>query len=197
MAKRKCKGCGERKDRDIKTAVTVGPMFFCANDCRIEYGIKSAKKLAEKAKEKREKAERKVNAEKKRKFYANDIKTRKAAAKKACHDYIKARDRGQPCICCGKPMDVAVNAGHFLESGNHPFIRYDEDNIHAQRVDCNMYKGGDSGSYKENLIAKIGIERVQKLFDNKDRNIKRTAEDYKAIEDYYKQKLKELNNQTV
>ena len=85
------------------------------------------------------------------------------------------------------------HAGHFLESGSNPKIRYDEDNIHGQRIYCNTYKGGDSGQYKENLIKMIGSDRVKRLINLKGGTVKRTANDYREIESYFKNKLKELN----
>jgi hypothetical protein len=60
-------------------------------------------------------------------------------------------------------------------------------------------KGGDSGDYEANLRLKIGDDRVDWLKANKgsgkDANgnlLKRDADDYKAIEAYFKEKLKEL-----
>ena len=127
-----------------------------------------------------------------RAFYENDIKTRKKAAKVACHKYIRTRDKNNGCICCDRPLGKNFDAGHFLESGNNSFLRYHEDNIHAQSVHCNQYKGGDSGDYEANLRLKIGDERVDWLKANKGGVVKRTAVDYKAIEVYFKEKLKQL-----
>ena len=126
-------------------------------------------------------------------FYANDLKTRKQAAKKACHDYIRTRDKGLPCICCNRPL-TSINAGHYLESGNNPQIRYNEDNIHNQSIYCNQYQGGNSDDYRGNLIKKIGLERVERLESMKGGTVKRTAEDYLEIERHYKIKLKTLNS---
>ena len=163
----------------------------CNPACAITYAKKKAAAKAQKT----EKAVKKVHAKQKREFYDNDLKTRKAAAKAACHAYIRARDSGKPCICCGRPLGAKYDAGHFLESGNHPKIRYHEDNIHAQSVHCNQYRGGDSDDYKGRLIEKIGVERVEYLLANKGGTVKRTASDYKEIEQHYKQKLKELENE--
>ena len=127
-------------------------------------------------------------------FKGKDLRVRKAAAKMACHRYIRARDKGLPCICCNRPL-TSINAGHYLESGNNPQIRYDEDNIHNQSIYCNQYKGGDSDDYKGNLIKKIGLERVERLESMKGGIVKRTPDDYKEIEEYYKAKLKDLINQ--
>jgi len=127
---------------------------------------------------------------------SNPLKTRKRAAKEICHLYIRTRDKGDDCICCGEPLGDDYHAGHFIESGSGSKIRYDEDNIHAQRLHCNSFKGGDSGMYRVNLIKKIGIKRVERLESMKSLIVKRTVKDYLEIEKYYKDKLKVLNNAT-
>lgn len=153
--------------------------------CSINCAIKDTKK-------KREAKEKKKNAQQKRDFRDNDIKLRKTSAKKACHAYIRARDKDEQCICCGRPLGKNFDAGHFYESGNHPLLRYHEDNIHAQSVHCNQYRGGDSDDYPGRLLTKIGQERFDYLKANKGGTIKRTCKDYKEIEKHYKHKLKEL-----
>lgn len=181
--KRKCKlkSCGKMS----RGGMVVQMGYYC----NIDHAIAYAKENAPKA---RAKAEKRVDVERARKFYDSDIKTRKKAAKDACHRYIRARDYGKPCPCCGEPLDADFHAGHFHESGKYSFIRYHEDNIHGQRVQCNLYKGGDSGDYERNLRIMIGDERVDWLRANRNTVIKRTAEDYKAIEAEYTRKYKEL-----
>ncbi len=179
----KCVNCKNRFPREQMKKFAIGNL--CGIDCISEYAAKKGKK-AVKDKVKKDEALRK------RVFYATDLKTRKASAKKACHDYIRARDYGKPCICCNRSLGSKYDAGHFLESGNNPRIRYDEDNIHGQNVYCNQYQGGNSDDYRGNLIKKIGLERVERLESMKGGTIKRTCEDYKEIEKYYKNKLKSL-----
>jgi hypothetical protein len=183
-AKLKCCNCKDRFRREVMLYYPAGN--FCSQDCIVEYAANKGKK-AVKDKTKKDHALRK------RVFYANDLKTRKAAARKACHDYIRARDKGMPCICCNRDYKATFHAGHFLESGNNPRIRYDEDNIHGQADYCNVYKGGNSDDYRGNLIKKIGLDRVERLESMKGGTVKRTAQDYKKIEDYYKEKIKQLN----
>ncbi len=142
-----------------------------------------------------EKAVKKAHSAKKRAFYDNDVKTRKKGAYTWCHRYIVKRDEGLDCQCCGKPMDGAIHAGHFLESGNNSFLRYHEDNIHAQRGQCNFFHGGDSDDYEGRLRLKIGNDRVDYLLANKGGIVKRTAQDYKEIEDYYKAKYKGISDE--
>ena len=142
----------------------------------------------------RDKAIKKDHRE--RKYKLDEIKIRKKAAKLACHAYIRERDKDELCPCCNKPLGYRFQAGHFIESGNFSFIRYHEDNIHGQRLHCNMFKGGDSGDYENNLRIRIGDDRVDWLKENKNKEIKRTAEDYKEIENYYKTKLKGVRCQS-
>jgi len=184
-AKLRCKHkpCGKYEYRN--EMIRHGNLVFCSDECKISWAIAKGNKD-------REKAKKKKNAAFKDKFHQSDLKTRKAAAKAACHAYIRERDKGLPCICCDRPANKKMDAGHWLESGNNPLIRYDEDNINSQLVYCNQYQGGDSDDYEGKLRIKIGNERVDRLKAMKGGTIKRTCDDYKEIELYYKQKLKEI-----
>ena len=181
---RKCKcGCKVELPPAAKCTDIISKKGYASIECLAAH--EKAKRLA-----KAEKEVKTRNIEFKRKHQLSDLKIRKAAAKKICHEYIRERDKDKPCICCGKPLGEEYHAGHFLESGNNPQVRYDEDNIHGQRVDCNYFKGGDSGDYKENLIARIGKEKVNNLLSKKGGSMKRTAQDYLDIENYFKEKLR-------
>lgn len=188
MNKRRCLHC--KKYFDPGGGITCNFGFFHSKECQKEYGIKNAQKIYNKGKS----IEKKKHVERKRAFKQSDLKTRKRAAKEACHAYIRARDKGLPCICCNEPLGDDYHAGHFLESGNYSSLRYNEFNINGQRLYCNVYKGGNSGDYRTNLINKIGLEKVLEMESMKSDRIKRTCEDYRIIESYYKEKLKSINN---
>lgn len=189
VGKHRCTNCKKYFDAETMLVVTVGK--FHDMDCLLDYGMQKTDDLVKKAKSHK----KKVRAKERREYRNKDIDIRREAAKKACHKYINLRDKGNNCICCDRPLINGVNAGHFHESGNNPFIRYDEDNIHSQTVYCNMYQGGDSGDYRPNLIKKIGAERVDRLDKLKGGTLKRTCDDYREIENYYKAKIKELTNE--
>jgi len=182
---RKCKHCRDEIPKVKDCTDFISKQGHCSIDCASSYGL-------QKVRDAQAKKERKEHAERKRKFYAGDIKTRKKAAKEACHLYIRTRDKDHPCICCGRPLGKSYDAGHFLESGNNSILRFHEDNIHAQSVYCNQYKGGDSDDYAGRLRLKIGDARVDYLLGNKGGTVKRTADDYAEIERHYKAKLKEI-----
>lgn len=185
-SKGKCTGC--KKYFPVEQLDQRPAGRFHSIECMIEYAARNTKKLAQKGREIKHK-NLKVNHRK------SDLKIRKEAAKKACHEYIRMRDRGKNCICCDRPLGDNYHAGHFHPSGSNPYTRYDEDNIMGQRIDCNYFKGGDSGSYRENLEKRIGEERVLRLDTLKDEPIKWTVEELKRIELYYKSKIKELQQE--
>lgn len=189
---RKCRHCKTELPKVKDCQDVYQKNGYCDLDHMAVHGLAKSKATKEKAERKELANKKKESAQRKRDFYAGDIKTRKAAAKKACHDYIRTRDAGKPCICCGRALGPKYDAGHFLESGNNSILRYNEDNIHAQSVYCNQYKGGDSDDYEGRLRKKIGNDRVDYLLQNKGGTVKRTADDYKDIEDHYKEKLRML-----
>ena len=75
--------------------------------------------------------------------------------------YIRKRDEGKPCITCGKYK--VLEAGHYYPAGHYPMLRYNEDNVNGEDKHCNYYSGDHLIFYRENLIKRIGIERVEKL----------------------------------
>lgn len=69
--------------------------------------------LAEWSKLDREKKTKVRHKKEKRDYQLSDLKIRKAAAVKACHAYIKARDMGCNCITCDRPLVGKYDSGHF------------------------------------------------------------------------------------
>ncbi len=74
---------------------------------------------------------------------------------------IRERDKDLPCISCGKYNQL--QAGHYYSAGKHELLRFEEDNVHGQCIKCNYYLSGNLIKYREGLIKKIGIERVERL----------------------------------
>ena len=60
--------------------------------------------------------------------------------------YIRERDKNKPCFCCGQKLDSNFQAGHVFSQGGHSAVRFDGDNVHAQRFDCN-------NSHRETILA--------------------------------------------
>lgn len=156
VAVKKCKVC-KAEFHSVRPMQSV-----CSTVCAIEL-----------AKTKRAKQDRK-NAQQERKNdrqQRDKLKTRGewlAEAQAAFNRYIRLRDQGLPCICCGKPMGESVpggsvDAGHYRSRGSAPHLRFDERNVHAQRKQCNRYDSGNVVGYRLGLIERIGLEQVEQL----------------------------------
>ena len=154
----------------------------------------------ERAKAKRERIDR---AETKQKL--SDIATKPELTKlaqKAFNDYIRARDYGKPCICCGNPIAWSdkkstggvCDAGHWLSIGARVNLRFNEDNCHAQRKYCNNQLSGNAANYRIGLVERIGLERVEAL--ESDHELKHwSKQQLREIAATYKAKLKALTKE--
>jgi len=120
----------------------------------------------------------------------------KAEAQQAFNAFIRARDAGKPCICCGQPLGMgdvggAYDCGHYRSVGSAPHLRYDERNAHAQRKQCNRWGSGRAVDYRLGLIARIGLVAVEAL-EAENRVKKWTRDELIAVRDTYRAKLKEM-----
>lgn len=89
-------------------------------------------------------------------------------AQKACRRYIRARDKGKPCISCGIKEQKRIRAshfdcGHWRSVGSAHHLRMHFLNQAGQCVRCNQTLGGNSVEYRKGLIKRIGRERVEAL----------------------------------
>lgn len=154
--------------------------------CGFECSLKLIEK--NKGKENRKKAsqERKDRATRRQKLKTRGQWLKEAQA--AVNAWIRYRDRGKPCISCGqhKPR---YDAGHYLSRSTHPELRFNEDNISAQCIYCNNYSKNAHLAYRNGLIERIGLERVEAL-EAPHPPAKWTIEELKAIKAAYKARLK-------
>src|SRR5574343_1533122 len=119
-----------------------------------------------------------------------------AEARDDFNAYIRLRDAGKPCICCGKPMEPerhggSVDAGHYMSVGSCPELRFEEENVHAQRKNCNKPGGTTRASFRAGMIAREGLAVVERL-EGPNPPRKYTADDLREIRDEYKSKAKAL-----
>ena len=119
-----------------------------------------------------------------------------AEADRAFCAWVRARDAGLPCICCGEVAKSAAltggewDGGHYRSRGAASHLRYDERNCHAPLKQCNR-RGWDLASYRANLIGRIGLEAVEAL-EQDNRTHKWTRDELREIRDTYRRKLREL-----
>jgi len=109
--------------------------------------------------------------------------------------YIRERDKVKPCICCGRRLGAEYHAGHYYSGGGHAAVIFDEDNVHAQRSDCNTgHRVGMLDGYGVRLEAKIGSDRFELLRANAYEAKKWEIEELQRVIREYKQKRKQLIN---
>lgn len=161
----------------------------CGPDCA--QALAEIARKAQKARETRqERAQDKIKRES-MKTYPQLIRE----AQKAFNSFVRLRDQlaGHPCISSGRPLDWsgnAVDAGHFRSTGSAPHLRFNEDNCHAQSKHDNQYLAGNAVDYRINLVARIGLDRVEALeADNTPR--KWSHDELRGIKEHYQRLVRE------
>ncbi|GLT13875.1 recombination protein NinG [Vibrio algivorus] len=102
--------------------------------------------------------------------------------------FIRLRDAGKPCISCGRYVEIGkLDAGHYRSIGAAPELRFNEDNCHGQCRECNGFKSANKSEYRDSLIEKIGLKRVEEI-ERYHSAMNWTIEDICQIEKEYKAK---------
>jgi len=172
---KKCKICGEKF---VPKYSTIQPV--CGNiECLIAYSNKH--------RERNTKSEIKEMRER--------VKTRTQYLKElqqVFNQFIRLRDKGKPCISCGKPLQGKYDAGHYYSVGSYPNLRFHESNVHGQCVECNQHKHGNLIEYGIRIESRIGKAQVAELIDQRKSNLKLTRDEIIDLIKHYKSKVKAL-----
>jgi hypothetical protein len=110
---------------------------------------------------------------------------------KVFNEYIRLRDAKEPCISCAKPLPVKYDAGHFYSVGSYPNLRFNEDNVHAQCVECNQHRHGNLLEYAPRLNDRIGFERASKLMAKRNDPLRLSLDEIKELTTHYKKRVNE------
>jgi len=167
-----CKGCGERftPDRPLQAV--------CCVPCAWRYtGQQNAK------------TDRRLTREAKARLKTRAQWMKEAQA--AMNRFIRLRDRLEPCISCGRQHQGQWHAGHYRSTKAAPELRFEELNIWKQCQPCNTHLSGNIVEYRKNLVAKIGVERVEWL-EGKHEAKHYTIDQLKEIKARYTAMAKEL-----
>lgn len=183
---------------------------WCSPECGVKLAIKrrSRERKKAEAKLKKEKQQKEREARDKlkiRKLAVKPLSYFRQQAQTAFNQFIRLRDRDEPCISCGETNLSDLHGGqwdcgHFLSVGSHPELRFDERNAYKQCKSCNAGAGKFSRKnaivtqqYELRLVEKFGQELVDWLRGPHEMpHWKR--EDYERIRDEYRRKLKELKS---
>lgn len=162
---RTCKAptCAARKPQDEMIVVGLSK-WVCDYQC----GAELAMHLREKERERKRQKESRELRKRKEALKSRGDWMREAQA--AFNSYIRARDYGKPCISSGRMMSDSdlltgsrMDAGHYRSTGAAPHLRFNTFNCHGQSVKDNRDLSGNAVEYRKGLIARIGVERVERL----------------------------------
>lgn len=181
MKPKKCKVCK-------KPFVPKRPLqFLCGIGCATEYAYKAHKKSTEK--KQREKIKEMKEGLLTRTDYLNLLQI-------TFNTYIRQRDKNQLCISCNKPFTFVnkITAGHFFSVGSYPNLRFNENNIFGQCNHCNLFLHSNPIEYRLGIEKRIGKKKVAELYADRDKPLKLSIDEIKAMIVLYKQKIKKLQD---
>jgi hypothetical protein len=118
----------------------------------------------------------------------------KAECQKVFNEYIRLRDKDQPCISCGQ--NKPLQAGHYYPTQGYDGLRFDEFNVNGECSGCNCFDPAHLIHYGENLRKRIGDEYFEWLKEVA-AEYKRTGHKWQRstlieLIEVYKNKIKEI-----
>jgi len=177
---RTCKVCKKKFEPQYNSV-----QMTCSYGCAIKY-----------AKTERKKNEKALNELREQKKSKNSLQALKTHLRITCHNYIRLRDKGKPCISCGTKWKDNHQAGHFYKASDYSNLKYEENNIFGQCERCNLFLDGNNQEYRLRITERITETELLEL-DEKAREYKKTSFKWDRHElnkklKYYQDKLKQL-----
>lgn len=130
----------------------------------------------------------------------SDTKSLREKLDKIYSRYIRLRDSKEyefkyfRCISCGRVLPYEQgDCGHYISRRNMA-LRFCEDNTSAQCRSCNRFQDGNIIGYREGLIKKIGIKRVELLEARRHETKKWSKFELEALITYYQEEINKLLN---
>ena len=99
----------------------------------------------------------------------NNLTTRQLLKKAQIvfNKWIRQRDAGLPCICCGSYN--TSEAGHYYSQGHNSSLRFNEINVNLCCTRCNCFLHGNLIAYRQGLLKRYGQQKLD-LLDSAARN---------------------------
>tara|TARA_R110000850_G_scaffold276016_1_gene416685 strand:- start:64 stop:681 length:618 start_codon:yes stop_codon:yes gene_type:complete len=170
-SKKKCRHCKEYSL--VESGITVPLGFFCS----IAHAQIHGSAQSNKARALFEKKAASLQV-KKQKALKSQIREAKKKARtrtewfkilqKVVNQWVRYRDRNEPCCTCGTTNDIKYDAGHFYTVAARPDIRFELTNIHRQcSMKCNQHGSGMRAEYKVFIVEKYGQDHLDWLESEK------------------------------
>ncbi|HBB6759478.1 TPA: recombination protein NinG [Citrobacter amalonaticus] len=165
-SRRSCKIC------KTKFIATYDNVWWCCPDHGYEYSQHLlARKKAESERKRKQEAQQERRELKVRKAEFKTKAQWDKEAQSAFNRYIRIRDEGKECVSCGNPLignrnyltGSAIDASHYRSRGAASHLKFNVFNVHSACTRCNRQLSGNAVEYRIRLIARIGLERVERL----------------------------------
>lgn len=153
MKLRRCKNCKERFQ-------PLQPLqYVCGYKCANEY--QKLLKANKEAKEwKVKKAQMKITT------HAKEYKKSLQDSVNKLSRMIDARFNYITCIDCNKNFGKQIDAAHYHSRGANSSLKYNLDNLHSAKSDCNQFSDNHKLGYKIGLIDRYGDQYTQYVIED-------------------------------
>jgi len=96
------------------------------------------------------------------------------------------------CYTCTKDYPLTkLQAGHFL-AGRSGSVLFEEEQVHAQCMVCNVWNHGDFPTYQEKMRQEYGTEKVEAMIRRRHDTRQWQREELEALKVKYQHKVTEL-----
>lgn len=128
------------------------------------------------------------------------LKRAKDKCWKAFSEYIRTKEcletTDSPfsgiCVTCGREVDFKeCQAGHFL-AGRTNSILFEENGVHLQCRQCNLFRSGNIENYYPYMLKKYGQKEIDRLKKLKGTIRKFTIEELDTMTEEFKRKQSDL-----
>lgn len=111
--------------------------------------------------------------------------------------YIKERDKWT-CQTCGKiGRGRFMNAGHYIQAFGNASVFFDEKNVYAQCVNCNLWGGGKQAILRDIVIKRFGKKEEENLWKKAKKTKQWTEEEIKELAKEYKEKYLKISGENT
>lgn len=84
-----------------------------------------------------------------------------------------------------------MQTGHWIE-GHGAAVYINEDYVRPQCVSCNMFHGGQQGTFRDRIRKELGDKKVDALIFASKQSVFLKAHHYKELEEKYKRRFEQL-----
>lgn len=117
-----------------------------------------------------------------------------AIAQRVFNGWILLRDKGKPCVSCGRQHKGKMDAGHYIAAGDCEALRFSAEQVRAQCTPCNHKRHGALIGFRQQLVRELGARRVEELERHPD-DKRFTVDELQAIIELYRRLIREASVQ--